>query len=289
MRAGFIGLGNIGAPMAGRLLEAGLEVTVHDLARSAAEPLLERGAHWASSPAEMAARCDLVGICVPDDAGVHEVVTGEAGVLSRAQPGSLLLIHSTVLPETIETLSPAARDAGVALLDAPMTGGAPGAERGELVYMVGGDAAAVEEARPYLAAGSKKILHTGPLGSGARLKLCVNTNTYFLYQAVYESAQLAQAAGVDLDLLREVGDSNGQLSRMALAFFDMFRQRGDPEIWPPVEKMLRGSTAIARKDLSCAMAMARESGVDDSALARVRERMGEIYGVEPAGPGRGSA
>ena len=102
-------------------------------------------------------------------------------------------------------------------------------------------------------------------------------------------SQLAQAAGVDLDLLREVGDSNGQLSRMALAFFDLFRQRGAPEIWPPVEKMLRGSTAIARKDLSCAMAMARESGVDDSALARVRERMGEIYGVEPAGPGRGSA
>ena len=129
---------------------------------------------------------------------------------------------------------------------------------------------------------SKKILHAGPLGSGARLKLCVNTNTYFLYQAVYESARLAQAAGVDLDLLREVGDSNGQLSRMALVFFDMFRQRGDPELWPPFEEMLRGSTAIARKDLACAMAMARESGVDDSALARVRERMGEIYGVEPA-------
>ena len=282
MRAGFIGLGNIGAPMAGRLLEAGLEVTVHDLVRRAAEPLLARGARWAASPAEIAAECEVVGVCVPDDAAVREVVTGEAGLLSRAEPGSLLLIHSTVLPETIEALSPAALEAGVALLDAPMTGGAPGAARGELVYMVGGEAPAVEQARPYLAAGAKKILHAGPLGSGARLKLCVNTNTYFLYQAVYESARLAQAAGVDLDLLREVGDSNGQLSQMALVFFDMFRQRGDPELWPPFEEMLRGSTAIARKDLACAMAMARESGVDDSALARVRERMGEIYGVEPA-------
>ena len=174
MRAGFIGLGNIGAPMAGRLLEAGLEVTVHDLVRRAAEPLLARGARWAASPAEIAAECEVVGVCVPDDAAVREVVTGEAGLLSRAEPGSLLLIHSTVLPETIEALSPAALEAGVALLDAPMTGGAPGAARGELVYMVGGEAPAVEQARPYLAAGSKKILHAGPLGSGAPLKLCIN-------------------------------------------------------------------------------------------------------------------
>jgi len=285
MRAGFIGLGNIGAPMVGRLLQSGFELQVCDLQRSAAEPLLARGARWSATPAELAAESDVIGICVAGDDSVREVLSGEGGVLSRASPGCLVLIHSTVLPETIAGLSEKVLEAGCRLLDACMTGGAPGAESGELVYMVGGESRDVETARPYLEAGSKRILHVGALGSGARLKLCVNTNTYLLYQAVYESTRLAQAAGVDLNALEEVGRENGQLSPMGLGFLEIFRKREDPEAWGPLEVMLRGATSIAEKDLSCAMAMARDAGLDDSTLAHLRERMGEIYGVaEPRKP-----
>ena len=279
LRAGFIGLGNQGKPIAANLVPAGFETTVHDLAAAPVAELVAAGAKAAASPREVGARSDVIGICVPADAHVRAVVLGEHGVLAGALPGAVLAIHSTILPETALELERAATPYGVAVLDACVTGGAARAKQKQLTFMVGGDAQALEKVRPYLEVSAVKIIHAGALGNGARLKLCLNLITYIQWAAAFESFSLAKATGLPQALLEEAGQSNGQLTPLMSAFLALHKAPEEARQSDGMQSLLRGYMDVAEKDLACALDMARGAGVALPVGGLVAQLMARIYGV----------
>jgi len=276
LRAGFVGLGNIGRPMAERLVAGGLATTVHDLAPEAARALAEKGAQTADSPRALAAACDVVGVCVRDDADVRAVALGELGLLAGAAHGCVVALHSTILPGTAREVGAAAAERGVSVLDAPVTGGAAGARAGALTVMVGGDAEAVERARPFLECFAKLVVHTGNLGSGAITKLCNNLMTYLGFAAAFEANLLAKEAGLDLASLDAVLTSNGNLNDQRRAFLALHRDGPDPGD-PGFQGYLRGMTELAEKDLAVTLAFAREQGVALPATGLCAQIMARVY------------
>lgn len=185
----------MGAGMARRLLSAGFVLTVHNRTREKAGPLLAEGAAWAPTPREAAANADAVISMVADDDASRALWLGHDGVLAGLRPGTLAIESSTLSPGWIEALRRAASVEAARFLDAPVTGSKPQAAAGELVFMVGGEPADIEAARPILAPMAKKIVHVGGPGSGARVKLLNN------FLAGVQSASLAEALG----LMRRTG------------------------------------------------------------------------------------
>ncbi|NRA01966.1 MAG: NAD(P)-dependent oxidoreductase [Myxococcales bacterium] len=280
IRAGFIGLGNIGEPMAERLVRAGLPTTVFDLRESAMQALAGAGAQTASSCRKLAAGSDVIGICVRDDADVRTVVFGEEGALAGASAGSVIAIHSTVLPSTVLEIGAAAAERGIGTLDACITGGAAGAKQGTLSYMVGGEKEHLERCRPAFQSSAKQIIHTGPLGSGAATKLCNNLMTYQGFLAAFEATLLARTAGLSQDALEEVGRSNGNLNEQQLAFLGLHKLPAEQRTGDPFQQLLRGFLELADKDLSVTLAFAREHGVALPGTALCQQLMARVYGVE---------
>jgi 3-hydroxyisobutyrate dehydrogenase len=278
-RAGFVGLGSIGQPMARRLLGGGLETTVFDLAEDPVTALVAAGARRAGSPREVAAAADVVGVCVRDDADVRAVVLGDDGVLAGAAPGTVIAIHSTILPRTVLELGAAAAPRGVGVVDACVTGGPMGAERGTLTYMVGGEEVHVERCRPVFATAAAKIVHTGALGTGAATKLCNNLMTYLGFLAAFESNLLAERAGLSREALHEVTRANGNLTDQMLAFLTLHRVPAEQRADAGFQRMLHGFTTLAEKDLAVTLAFAREHGVELPGTALCRELMGRVYGL----------
>jgi 3-hydroxyisobutyrate dehydrogenase len=278
-RAGFVGLGSIGQPMARRLLTGGLETTVFDLAEPAVAALVAAGARGAASARDVAAAADVVGVCVRDDADVRAVVLGSEGLLAGAVAGTVIAIHSTILPRTVREIGEAAARAGVAVVDACVTGGPMGAERGTLTYMVGGEPAHVERCRPVFATSAAKIVHTGALGTGAATKLCNNLMTYLGFLAAFESNLLAERAGLSREALHEVTRANGNLTDQMLAFLTLHRIPAEQRAEPGFQRMLQGYTTLAEKDLAVTLAFAREHGVELPGTARCRELMARVYGL----------
>ncbi len=283
IRAGFIGLGNQGKPIAAHLAPAGLETTVFDIAREPVQELVAGGAKAAASPRELAARADVIGICVPEDDHVRAVLRGEDGVLAGAAPGTVIAIHSTILPATAIELAEEAVAAGVAVLDACVTGGAARAAQKQLTYLVGGDAAALEKARPFLECSAEKIIHAGELGNGAKLKLCINLITYIQWAAAYESFSLAKAVGLPQKVLEEAGQANGQLTPLMLAFLATHKMPEEARTSEGLQSLLRGFMNVAEKDLAWALQLARQSGVTLPVGGLVSQLMARLYGVEDAG------
>jgi 3-hydroxyisobutyrate dehydrogenase len=283
IRVGFIGLGNQGKPIAAHLAPSGFETTVYDIAEAPVRELVAGGARAAASPREVGERSDVIGICVPADDHVRAVVYGEDGLFAGVKPGAVIAIHSTILPSTAEEIAEKAGPLGVAVLDACVTGGAERAKVKQITYMVGGDADALEKARPVLECNSQKIVHAGPLGSGAKLKLCMNLITYIQWAAAFESFTLAKAIGLPHEVFEEVGQSNGQLTPLMIAYL------GGPKLPDAVRKsdgvqsLMRNHMSIAEKDLAWVLALARESGVSLPVGGLVSQLMARIYGVEDAG------
>ena len=168
---GFIGLGSQGGPMALRMLASGYPLTVWARRAEALAPFMQQGAISAATVAQLGACCDHIGVCVVDDAGVAQVCDD---LIPAMRPGALLAIHSTVLPESCEALALRCAERGVLFLDAPVSGGGPGAEAGTLTVMCGGDAAAFEQARPVFESFGAMIVHLGPAGAGQRAKIINN-------------------------------------------------------------------------------------------------------------------
>lgn len=196
-----VGTGRMGSAMARALSRAGVPLVVHNRNRERAEVLgAELGARVVDSPAEAAAAADICLTMLADDAAVEAVYRGPGGLLEGAKAGTILVDLSTVTPDTIRSLEPAARAAGVGLLDAPVSGSVATAESGQLTLMVGGEAGDLERARPALESLAKSIVHIGPLGSGAAMKLAVNTVIFGLNEALAEGLVLAEAAGIDRSL-----------------------------------------------------------------------------------------
>ena len=199
---GFIGLGNIGKPMALRLTAWPQGLTVYDVAAAPLAELAAAGATAVTSVAEVAAASDVVSVMVRDDDQVREVAKE---LLPAARPGSTVAIHSTVSPDLPAELAAEAAAYGVRVVDAPVSGGAMGAHDGTLAILVGGDDAAFAAcAEPFALIGSE-VVHCGPVGAGTRAKLARNLLHFVAFTAAGEAQQLAEAAGIDLvDLGRVV-------------------------------------------------------------------------------------
>lgn len=208
VRVGFIGLGGQGAPMARRIIEAGFPVTLWARRPETLAPFAATAAETVGSARELGAAVDLACVCVLNDAGVEEVVTGanggDGGLLAGMRPGTTIVVHSTVHPDTCLRLADHAAERGVTLIDAPVSGGAPQAEKGQLLVMTGGDREVVERARPVFETYGDPVVHLGPLGAGQRAKL-INNTLLAANLGVAESAfALADRLGLDLGQLSVV-------------------------------------------------------------------------------------
>ena len=201
---GFVGLGTMGTPMALNALAVGFELTVFDPRKEATEPLVARGAQVATSARELGGMADVIQLAVPDDAAVRAAVLGEDGLLAGAKPGTTIIIHSTIHPQTAKEVGERAAAQGVHVLDAQMTGARAGAEARKLLFMVGGDAAVLDRVRPILEASASHVIHMGPLGMGAVTKAAQQAVTVVNLLAASEGIRLAQKGGVDLDAFFEV-------------------------------------------------------------------------------------
>jgi len=197
LRFGFIGLGLMGKPMAGHLLKAGFALTVHNRSRGAVDEMVAKGAHEAKSPKEVADKSDIVFTCLPDSPDVEKVAIGEDGILQGAHEGLIVVDHSTINPATARTVAERLLSAGVQFLDAPVSGGQAGAQNGTLTIMVGGDAAALERARPAMQAYGKTITHIGAFGAGQVAKCCNQIMVAAQMAAMSELLIFARKAGVD--------------------------------------------------------------------------------------------
>ncbi len=198
-RIGFIGLGIMGSGMAMNVLRAGFPLTVWNRTPAKATPLAAAGAAVANTPAELAAASDIVVICISDTADVEAVILGPQGVIEGARPGSLVIDMSTISPAATRQMASALAERGVAMLDAPVSGGSEGAARGTLSIMVGGEATAVQRAAPLLQTMGQRITHVGPHGAGQTVKLVNQVMVVGNCLAMAEGLLLAQAGGVDLD------------------------------------------------------------------------------------------
>lgn len=207
-RLGFIGTGNMGRHMARHLLEAGHRLTVHDARRAAAEALEGGGAAWAESPAELAEASDVVFTSLPGPPQVEEVALGEGGVLANLPDGGILIDLSTNSPTAIRKLAEAGAKRGIAVLDAPVSGGVFGAETGRLAVMVGGDQAAFERCKPLLDAIGDHVVYCGASGAGSATKLVNNMISLSLNILLGEALALGVKAGVDLATLVDVVQSS---------------------------------------------------------------------------------
>ncbi|MFZ2319791.1 MAG: 3-hydroxyisobutyrate dehydrogenase [Pseudomonas sp.] len=200
----FIGLGHMGLPMARNLLNAGHSLSVFDLVASAVDELAAQGARAASSAADAVSAAEVVISMLPASRHVEGLYLGDAGLLSAIAPGSLVLECSTIAPEAARKVHQAAAARGIALLDAPVSGGTAGAAAGTLTFMVGGDAATLERARPILANMGKNIFHAGPAGAGQVAKVCNNQLLAVHMIGTAEAMALGVANGLDPATLAEI-------------------------------------------------------------------------------------
>jgi 3-hydroxyisobutyrate dehydrogenase len=204
MKIGFIGLGNMGKPMARNLLKAGFELTVFNRTAAVARELEAEGAKVASSPSDLTRQVDVVLMCVSNDAALEEVVTGPDGVLKAAREQTTIVDHSTVSPDLSKRLAAAAADLGAAYLDAPVSGGTVGAEAGTLTFMIGGAESHLDRVRPVLAAMGKAVFHCGDVGAGNIAKLVNNYVGAINLMAAIEGMVMGVKAGVDAKTLQQV-------------------------------------------------------------------------------------
>jgi len=250
MKTGFIGVGNIGAPIAGQLLAAGHALTVHDLRRAAAEPLLAAGAIWADSPAALAAEAEVVATCLPGPAEMEAVCLVPHGIVAALKPGALYIDHTTNAPALVRRVHAILAQRQVAMLDAPVSGGMEGARTRDLLVMAGGEPDAFERARPLLDTIAKRVIHTGGSGTGSIAKIMHNSASFTLDLVMAECWTAAVKAGVDPAMIVEVFNEAALGHMMSLKVrLPATYLRGD---FAP-----RFSLALAKKDLGLALELAR--------------------------------
>jgi 3-hydroxyisobutyrate dehydrogenase-like beta-hydroxyacid dehydrogenase len=259
-RAGFIGLGFIGEPMAKRLPAAGFETWVHDLSADAVAALTNAGAKAGTSAADVARHTQIVGVCVVDDAQTESVVCGSDGILEGAEPGTIIALHGTIHPDTTKKLAAQAGVCGVRLIDAQMTGGPHGAAAGTLRYMVGGSDEDVARAQPFLKASGGEIIHCGPLGSGTVAKLANNLVQYSFWNALIEAQELTRSQGIDDAKLHEVlGWILGDSATLMIAGRNALEADPDNEF---LAGRYAGVGRLLEKDLGLALEVAAAANLE---------------------------
>jgi 3-hydroxyisobutyrate dehydrogenase len=209
-RIGYIGLGIMGRGMAHNILRAGFPVTVWNRSPERMSGLIDAGATAGSSPADVAAKSDIIFTCVSDTPDVEQVILGENGVIHGAKEGALVIDTSTISPKATREIATKLAERGISMLDAPVSGGSEGAEKGTLSIMVGGEEASFARAKPVFEAIGKTITHMGPNGSGQATKLVNQILCVANMLAASEALLLAQASGLDLTkTLQAVGGGAG--------------------------------------------------------------------------------
>ncbi len=275
-RLGIIGLGDMGGAIAEGVLTGQWddEVTVvgYDVSEEPMDRFTELGGIPAGSVGELARLVDLVAVVVIDDAQVRQVCRGDDGAIAgAAESGALVAVHSTVLPATVIDLAAEAAEVGVALIDAPVTGGTPSARSRDLVVLCGGDEAHTERGRPHFERYGGMVVNVGPLGSALKAKVARNLITYAELAVAYEAIALAAAADVDLGAFAEIVSHSDRNIGPHVGVFT-----GPPTYPPPA---FGGSfTQIAHKDLRGALALAEELGVELPITALVDQHIEAAFG-----------
>jgi 3-hydroxyisobutyrate dehydrogenase len=273
LRVAWIGLGNMGQPMAAQALAAGHDLVAFDVRAAALDAAVELGARAARSPAEAAADVDAVCVAVLDGAQVEAVTTAPDGVFASARPGTVVAVHSTVHPATVRRVA-ATQPAGVTVVDAPISGGVRGARAGTLCVMVGGPDAAFDRIRPVLDAVGDLVLHLGALGAGLAAKLARNLIGYVTMLGAQEGRVLAAAAGTDAEQFGRVLEHTGTLSPMMRDLLDT--PGGDAVYADDLTPLIE----LAAKDLRAALALGADLGVALPAATLTLERVGFAMGGE---------
>ncbi|MBM3345783.1 MAG: NAD(P)-dependent oxidoreductase [Betaproteobacteria bacterium] len=251
-RVGFIGLGSIGKPMAANVARAGHDLMVFDLRPEPVAELASLGAKVARNPHDIGRHADIIELVVMDDAQVEAVTTGAGGVLETTRPGSIIVVHSSVLPASVRALADASARRGVQVIDAPITGGITGAAKGTLCCMAGGDPQTLERCRPVLQAFASNIFHLGATGAGATAKVAHNLIAYINRLAAAEGFALAEKAGIDPRAFSQVVRLGGGQSMAADTWLERAMFRGDDADWQ--DRMHR----LFYKDLNLALALGHE-------------------------------
>ena len=257
MKAGFIGVGNMGNPMAANMIKAGHQLTVHDLRRESATNLLEMGAAWADTPAGCVAGKDAVFTSLPVPRDVEAVVMGEGGIMSAAAAdagaGAVYVDLSTNSPTVIRRIHDECAARGVTVLDAPVSGGVYGAAAGTLAVMAGGDRDAYDRVKPMLDAIGSHVVYCGAIGNGMVAKICNNLLSMGIGVLMSEALALGVKAGVPLETLADViANSSGGNRRLTEKFPRyLFAGNFEPGF----------ATALAAKDVRLATDLGREYGI----------------------------
>jgi 3-hydroxyisobutyrate dehydrogenase-like beta-hydroxyacid dehydrogenase len=267
---GLIGLGLMGHPMGANLLKAGHPLTVWNRTASRGDDLVAQGAKRAATPRELAAQSEFIISIVSDPPALESVLWGDGGVLAGSRRGCMLIESSTVSPALEKRAAAAAAALGSEFLEAPVTGGTWGAEKGELVFMVGGEAATLKRAEPVLGAMGKRWFHLGPIGAGQTVKLAMNLLLDLEVEAFAEALALVTRAGVPGQSLFEVMQSSmGRSPVVDLKGSNMLKGEFKPSF--PLRLM--------HKDMGLALELGNQLGVPLPAAAAAREVLSAVKGA----------
>ena len=266
---GLIGLGLMGRPMAANLLKAGYTLTVWNRTPARAQELVQEGAKLAASARDAAGAADVLFTIVSDPPALEEVLWGPRGAMEGLRRGAIYVDSSTVSPALARRIAAASSERGAKFLDAPVTGGTWGAEKGELIFMVGGDAAALKEVEPILGAMGKRWFHLGLNGAGQTIKLAMNMILALQVQGLAEALALATGAGIAGEKLVEVMQSSMARSGLLDVKAPMLLKGEYTPSFP-----LR----LMHKDLGLALDLANQLGTPLPATAAARETYNAVKG-----------
>jgi len=274
VKLGYIGLGNQGAPMAKRLADWPGGLTVFDVRAEAMAPLVELGAEAADSVAAVAT-ADVISVTVLNDAQVRDVV---GQLAEHAKPGTVVAIHSTIEPGTAPELAEQLRPRGIHIVDAPVSGGAGAADKGELAVMVGADDDAYAAVKPVFKKWASLVVRAGEPGAGTRMKLARNMLTFIGFAASCEAMKLAEAAGIDLQKLgRVVRHSDAQSGGPGAIIVRDDTKPLTPDHW--LYDMFVHTRGLAEKDLTLALGLGESVGVELPLAHIALERLADGLGV----------
>jgi 3-hydroxyisobutyrate dehydrogenase len=275
VRVAFIGIGNMGRPMARRMMAAGFPLMVHDANAAAAKPLIDEGAHWAQSPEDAASQCDVICTSLPGPREFEQVVRGDQGVLRGARRGAVLVDFTTNSPRLVRQLGATLADRGLEMLDAPVSGGVEAAAHGALTALVGGKADTLSRMHGVLESVAKTILHVGDLGTASVCKVLHNCAVFCTNLAMIECLTAGVKAGVDATTLIDVFQKSGlgrNLDLQVALPATLFRGQFEP----------RFALKTAYKDMGLAIELARACHVPmkmaDHCAAEMAEAVGRGWG-----------
>jgi 3-hydroxyisobutyrate dehydrogenase-like beta-hydroxyacid dehydrogenase len=274
---GFIGLGNMGAPIAKRLLDWPGGLTVFDVRAEAMAPLVDAGATAATSLADIAA-ADIISVTVLNETQVREVITGADGLVHHVRPGAIIAVHSTISDTTAVELARELQPSGIHVIDAPVSGGAPAAAKGELATMIGATDEVFERVKGPFGQWASMVIHAGEPGAGTRMKLARNLLHFIAFTAATEAQRLAEASGLDIAALGKVVRHTDAITGGPGAI--MLRATtapiADGDFWLPILTHVR---ELGEKDLKLALALGAERGVDLPLAELALERLATGLGV----------